>query len=170
MCVITTTIRLQNSFITQNTASCHFFPVTIPCPQRYSSWHSLICHYILIILRCCKNGVIKSLMFGDWIHPLSLMPLRSREFAPSCSTAEWHSIPSYGWIHHVLSSHFLKSNPRLDYFWFEAIINKAILDFYLHVSVFTILTSGAYQFFFKFFLLLRIPNLVNLGLFNLHGV
>lgn len=46
-----------------------------------------------------------------------------------------------------------------------------MLDVYLHVSVFIILTSGAHQFFkFKLFWLLRIPNLVNLGLFYLHGV
>lgn len=63
------------------------------------------------------------------------------------------------------------SETHLDYFWFGTIINKAMLDVYLHVSVFIILTSGAHQFFkFKLFWLLRIPNLVNLGLFYLHGV
>lgn len=145
VCVITTTIRLQNSFITQNTASCHLFPITIPHPQRYSSWHSLVCHYILIILRCCKWGYKVS----DVWRLDSSTQLNALEIQGVCSFLQyrWVTFHSTVWMDAPCFIQSL-SETRLDYFWFEAIINKAILDFYLHVSVFIILISGAHHFFF----------------------
>lgn len=77
-----------------------------------------------------------------WI-PDSPTRLIALEIQPVCSFV----------LHRTDAPCFIQSlsETRLDYFWFGAIINKAILDFYLHVSVFIILTSGARQFFFLSF-------------------
>ena len=88
---------------------------------------------------------------SDAWSPDSPTRLIALEIQPVCSFL----------LHHTDAPWFIQSlsETRLDYFWFGAIINKAILDFYLYVSVFIILTSGARQFFLSFSCSLEYPIL-----------